>query len=408
MDEKNRDVLENEEPEKLYQLYIRFQSGDKTALDGIFKQKEVKPLCKVDEINKKYRESHMDNVLDSEVFWDNEQDRAKKEWLDSIHSTVTFQFSCLNRMLYKKKKKFFSDAKNTGYGDGKKKKNNGTSKFYEGKYDVSDFNELMYETIVEVFNAKTDENYCLTLDGKKNKGCPIRDGISLLKNISYFTSRKINKRAKISCLDIFDTNNYNKEPEMDFSYFDKYALDEYLYLDGETSRLMMYEEFLKWIKRYDVHKLFKVNSSNIKAVIETIMNSSEVFATDVEGNIKSGSGMRLVTQKMLQKIIKYRHGINIGQENISRDLEFMEQRLLDHLFYSLNYRIGKASESSRIYQKESERFLYELDSKAYVKIFSRAGYELYNASINFIRNKDFNDYFDVLNKYEEAVMDIVS
>ena len=190
LNKEDKSALESKELEKLYQLYIRFQSGDKTALDEIFKQKEVKQLCKVDEINKEYRLSHMDNVLDSEVVLDNEQDRSKIEWLDSTYSKVTFQFPCLNKILYKKKKKFFSDAKNTGYENGEKKKNNGVSKFYDGKYDISDFDELMYETIIEIFNAKTDENNCLTLDSKKNKN-PICDGRSVLENISYFTSLKI-------------------------------------------------------------------------------------------------------------------------------------------------------------------------------------------------------------------------
>ena len=54
-------------------------------------------------------------------------------------------------------------------------------------------------------------------------------------------------------------------------------------------------------------------------------------------------------------------------------MEIIEQRLLDHLLYSLNYRIGKAEESKGIYKKESERFLYEADRKSYIKIFNRRG-----------------------------------
>lgn len=99
-------------------------------------------------------------------------------------------------MLYKKKKKFLSKTKNIGYENSQKIKNGSCSKFYEGEYDISDFNELMNETIIEIFNEKTDENNCLILDGKKNEEYPICDGISLLRNISYFTSRKVNKRAK--------------------------------------------------------------------------------------------------------------------------------------------------------------------------------------------------------------------
>lgn len=407
LNKEDKSALESEEVEKLYQLYIRFQSDDKTALDEIFKQKEVKQLCKVDEMNKEYRLSHMDNVLDSEVVLDNEKDRSKIEWIDSTYSKVTFQFSCLSKILYKKKKKFFSDAKNTRYENGKKKKDNGVSKFYEGKYDISDFDELMYETIIEIFNAKTDENNCLTLNGKKNKN-PICDGKSLLENISYFTSLKINKRAKISCLDIFDTDYDNEESEIDFSYFDKYVVDEFLYSEGSTSRLMMYEEYLEWIKRNDIHKLFKANASNIKVIIETIMNCDNAFIIDVEEDIKVGPGMRFVSQKILQQIIRYRYGINIEQENISKAMKTMEQRLLDHLLYSLNYKIGKAEKSKGIYEKESERFLYNLDKKAYIKIFGRASYELYNESIRFVNSGDFNGYFKQLSKYEDMVIHIVS
>ena len=400
-------VLENEEAEMLYQIYIRVQSGDKTALNEIFKSESAKQTCKVDEMNKEYRLSHLDNVLDSELVLSDEKDKQKKEWMDSTYSKVTFQFSCLNKMLYKKKKKFFSDAKNTGFENGKKKKNNSASKFFEGKYDISDFNELMYETIIEVFSTETDENNCLTLDGKKNEN-PICDGGSLLENISYFTSRKINKREKTSSLDIFDFEYYNEKFEMDFSLFDMYAMKEFLESEGSTSRLMIYAECLRWLKRNDIHKLFKTTSSNIKAIIETIMNCEETFIEDTEGDIKTGLGMRLVTQETLHEIIKYRHNINIEQENISNDLKLIEQRLLDHLLYSLNYRIDKAPESSGIYESESERFLYELDKKAYVKIFGRASYELFDGSVRFIDDGCFNNYLDQLSKYEDMVIDIVS
>ena len=37
LNKEDKSALESEEVEKLYQLYIRFQSDDKTALDEIFK-----------------------------------------------------------------------------------------------------------------------------------------------------------------------------------------------------------------------------------------------------------------------------------------------------------------------------------------------------------------------------------
>lgn len=401
---KNKEKITNkEELDKLYEIYIRVQAGDKSALDELFKATDNKHISRADEINKEYQMSHMDNILDSELVLDNEKSNQEKEWLDSAHSGVAFQFSCLNKMLYKKKKKFICKAKSTGYENGKKANISVQSKFYEGEYDISDFNELMYETIIEVFNGKTDENNCLTLDGKRNEGYPICDGISLLKNISYFTSRKINKRAKNSYLDILDMGYYNEEEKTEPSGFDKYVFKKFLQAESKISRLTIYAEYLEWFKKYDVHKLFKANASGIRAILETVMNCEETFI------LEDGLGMRLVTQETLQNIIKSRHGTNIEQENISKDLEIIEQRLLDHLFYALNYRIGKAVESQGVYEKESERFLCELEERKYVKVFSSISQMIYNKSIRYVNgNISFDSYLGTIKKYEDMVMDIVS
>ena len=415
---KNKDVLlvKKVEAENLYQIYLRVQSGDKSALNELFKSVDSKQISKADEINKEYRMSHMDNVLDSELVLDNEKNKQEGDWIESVNSNVAFRFPCLNKMLYKKKKKFLLNAKKTGYENGQKIKNS-SSKFYEGEYDISDFNELMYETIIEIFNEKTDENKCLTLDGKKNEKYPICDGVSLLKNISYFTSRKINKRAKNSYLDIFDTESWSEEadeenPWATHSRFDEYVVKKFFEPKSRPSRLAIYAEYLEWLQKYDVHKLFKANACDIKAIIETIMNCEDTFIKDMSGDKGTGFGMRLVKQEMLQEIIKSRHNMNIEQENISKNLEIIEQRLLDHLLYALNYRIDKATESEGIYEKESERFLYELDKKPYIKIFSRISYEIYDKSIRFINSdinsNDFGSYFRAVKKYEDMVIDIVS
>lgn len=409
---KSKEKISNEELEELYQIYMRVQSGDKSALDVLFKEVKNKQIFRADEINKEYQMSHMDNVLDSELVLDNEKNGQEDEWVNSAYSNVAFQFPCLNKMLYKKKKRFLATPKNTGYENGKKAKNSGHSKFYEGEYDISDFNELMYETVIEIFNTKTDENKCLTLDGKKNEENPIYDGTSLLRNISYFTSRKINKRAKNSYLDVYGMEYGDKESQTDFSDFDKYAFKRYIESERGTSRLALYAEYLAWLKRNDVHKLFKVNACDIHAIIDTIMNRADIFMKDMSGDNEIGLGMRIVTQKKLQEMIMSRHNINIEQENISKDLEIIEQRLLDHLFYSLNYRIDKAVESKGVYEKESERFLYGSDEMQYIKMFSRISYKIYDESIRFINSDinsgDFDDYFREIKKYEDMIADIVS
>lgn len=404
----DKDILINDnEIEKLYQIYLRVQSGDKSALNELFKETNGKKICRADIVNKEYRMADMDNVLDSELVLDNDKNEKEEEWMYSVYSKVTFQFLCLNKMLYKKKKAFLSKAKNTGY------KNSGYNKFYDGEYDVSDFNELIYETVIEIFNSKTDEDNCLTLDGKKNVKIPICDGISLLKNISYFASRKINKRAKICYLDIYDTQYYNEESETEeLSIFDKYALEKFLETEGGISRLTIYTKYLEWLKRHDVYRLFKANACDIRAIIETIMNCENTFTDDIDNEIKMGAGMRLVKQKTLQEIIKFRHNINIEQENISKDMEIIEQRLLDHLFYSLNYRIDKAAKSIGIYEKESERCLCELNERAYIKMFGRTSYVIYNESVNYINGNvnsyNFENYFRIIKRYEDMITDIVS
>ena len=409
---KSKEKISNEELEEIYQIYMHVQSGDKSALDALFKEVKNKQIFRADEINMEYQMSHMDNVLDSELVLDKEKNEQEDEWVNSAYSNVSFKFPCLNKMLYKKKKRFLATAKNTGYENGKKIKNSGHSKFYEGEYDISDFNELMYETVIEIFNTKTDENKCLTLDGKKNVENPICDGISLLRNISYFTSRKINKRAKNSYLDVYGMEYGDEEAGTGFSGFDKYAFKRYIESERGTSRLAIYAEYLAWLKRNDIHKLFKINACDIHAIIDTIMNRDDIFKKDLSGDNQIGFGMCIVTQEMLQEMIMSEHNINIEQENISKDLEIIEQRLLDHLFFSLNYRIDKAEESKGIYDKESERFLYGLDEMKYIKMFSRTSYKIYDESIRFIKSdinsEDFDNYFREIKKYEDMVIDIVS
>ena len=52
--------------------------------------------------------------------------------------------------------------------------------------------------------------------------------VSLLFNISYYASRKINKRVKNSYLDIYDMENWGGETGTDFSNFDKYAFETFI------------------------------------------------------------------------------------------------------------------------------------------------------------------------------------
>lgn len=144
MGNTDKKVFNNkQEIETLYKIYIRVQSGDKFALNELFKTVDSKQIHRIDVINKEYKMSHMENILDSEFVLDDEKNEQEKEWIGSSNSKVAFQFPCLNKLLYKKKKYFLYRGKNTGYENGKKIKNNASRKYYDGGYDISDFNELM-------------------------------------------------------------------------------------------------------------------------------------------------------------------------------------------------------------------------------------------------------------------------
>lgn len=411
----NTEKLDNkEELEKLYQIYMRVQSGDKSALDELFKAKTVddKTLYKADERYKERRMLNLDNVLDAELILENKKENDKNEqenkWLNSSNSIVDFAFPVLKKMLYNKKRRFLSKEKNIGHENGSH------SKFYSGEYEITDIDSVVYHTILEIFTKKTDGNNCLTIDGKKNNDVPIGDGISLMKNISFFVSIRINKRQESIRLNVPAIGKWDEdEKELTFPLLDMYDFrayvesDEYIGQHGTPSRLPLYEDCLAWLNRNDIHDLFRSDAKDIREIIETILRYPDVFKKEV-WNAKKDISMRFVTQEDLQDIIRSRCGLNIKQENISQDLKIIEQRLLDHLFYFLNYRIGKAEASKGFFDKESQRYLYELDEKSYIKIGSSVSHEIYYGSIHFLKFKDFKNYFMLIERYEDMILEIIS
>lgn len=425
MREKDNDnkLTDTKEAEELYEIYKRVQSGDKDAMNELFQSKQSKRHITpyFDERYRKRRRKNMDNVLDSAFIVDdekqNDQQRREEEWINSDNSDVEFRFSILNKMLTNKKKTLMKEWKNTGYENGEKTEYDTCVKFYGGKYDVTDFNNLMYQTVLEIFNEKTDEECCITLDGKRNSKCPICDGVSLLKNISYFVVKRVNSRAGKCYLDTCGTAYCEDEEDSEAEnlLFDKCSFRKFLEdvdnieVESCTSkRLPLYAECLKWIQRNDVCKLFKSTSCDVQAIIKTIMNCKETFKVGEVGDKDIGFGMRFVTQEVLRELIQDRYNLNIGQENISRNLKYIEQRLLDFLFYSLNYEVCKAKESIGIFEKESERVLCELEEKSYIKMFGKASHEIYKESTRFLSGGDYDSYLETVEMYEDMVMDAIS
>lgn len=234
----------SKELEKLYEIYLQVQSGNKAAMDKLFEAKVIddKPICKADEDNKKERMQNLDNVLDVEFVIENEREKEKNKqenkWLDSSDSMVTFAFPILKKMLYNKKRRFLTNEKNIDHENGNH------SKFYSGEYEITDIDSVMYDTILEIFTKKTDDNNYLTIDDKKNEGEPIRDGVSLMKNISYFVSIRINKRQESIRLDIPIMSYFDEESQEEVSLIlDKCAFDDYL----ENGDEVMLERCLRLI-----------------------------------------------------------------------------------------------------------------------------------------------------------------
>ena len=372
--------------ERLYKNYIRYQSGDKTALDEVFMEvgKNVGETKRIVELEEEYKLSHVDNVLDAVLVQDEIQYRRNNSKLK-----VVFSFSCLNNMVSKAKYYYSKNGIFTGYENGKKIDFHGYKKFHSGKYDTLELEEVIQEIVIKLFQGK--------LSGSN---IDITDGVTLLQNIKYYLGIEVGNYNKVLCKSVPETYIDVRNGE-EISYFDQYSKTSWMQSGNQTSRMLPYSDYLEWMQRNDVCKLFKENAYVIKAIIETIMNCKDTFIANKDGDMELGLGMRLVTQEMLQEIINFRHGINIRQENISTNLKLIEKRLLDHLFYTLNYRIG-----------ESERCLYELDKKAYIKMFDRESYSIYARSIMFVNSNfninEFNIYFNMIMKHKETILGIIS
>ena len=123
--------------EELYQEYLKYQNGDKSALDRVFLEEKDR----LRELANRYYSNlsgteYMDNVLDSEIIKAEIADEQKKH-----NSKIKFRFRCLNKILSNAKWAFDKNYIDTGYRNGVCLKC-GYKKFHKGKYDTSDIQEL--------------------------------------------------------------------------------------------------------------------------------------------------------------------------------------------------------------------------------------------------------------------------
>ena len=368
--------------EDLYQEYLKYQNGDKSALDRIFFEEKDR----LRELTNKYYSSlkgteYMDNVLDSEFIKVKIADEQKKH-----NSKVQFRFECLKQIMYNAKWEYSKEYINTGYGDDTCK-NSGYKKFYEGEYDVSDIQEIMTEIIIMIFQGKLKSNI------------PINDSVSLLKNIKYHLVKEMGQANRLIYKNVPELKCVvdSDGEESYHSHFDEFSEKRWMDSQRDIDRLLVYSDSLKWIIKNDIHKLFRGDSDDIHAIIDGILRYKHMFKS------KNQEGLTKDPYKKLQKYILNTTGRNISDHNIPVAIRIIEQNLLNHLMYALSYEIIKAPKNSNLSKNESKRLLKELDPKRYYKLFGRESMNIYEYCIDYLKSVNyytFESFITTLRRYD--------
>ena len=361
-----------EDVKRLYECYVRYRSGDENALAEVFQNEYY------------YTEDG------------NEQVR------------VGFTFNCLNEMKNKAMSLYGITGRFTGYENGDKLSKCGYKKYHEGIYDVTEIEELIQEIVVELFNCPLVGDKPV-IEGRVSRN-KIKDGYSLLANIKWQLTIRTNQENK-SIDYVMSEARYNSEEE-EFSLYDTFAARQYFdtennLLNGKKdireSRLEIYEECLYWMKRNDICQLFNTSSTTKKAIVNTLLDCN--YDTFIEND---GGGMSLQSQERMIDLIKEKTDVELKQANLSADMKYIEQKLLDHTLYSLTYQVGKAQNSQGKFFKESERYLYELDEKSYIKMFGRESRFLYKMCDSYLSDELKETLFlMILEDKEDVAMPLI-
>lgn len=378
--------------EELYQEYLKYQNGNKLALERVFFEEKDR----LQELTNKYylssdnneAKEDMDNILDSEFIKAEIDDEQKRH-----DSKVKFRFVCLNRILNNAKWVYTKEYIDTGYKNGIHAKG-GYRKFYEGKYDISDIEELMIEIVIKIFQ------------GKLISELPILNADTLLENIKYHLEKEIGKANDSIYKNVSELkkNVDNDGEETYYSYFDVVAEKNWILSQRDIDRLSVYSDSLKWIIRNDIHKLFREDSDNIHAIIDAILAYDDMFKS------KNQEGLTKDPYSKMQEYILHTTGRNILDNNISMDLGVIEQKLINHLMYGLNYEIIRAPKNSNLSKNESKRLLKELDTKRYFKLFGRESMNIYEHCSEYLKDVkaySYENFLSILRKYDDIVYSIL-
>lgn len=396
-----------EEADLIYDLFLRCQAGDKSVLNYLFKMQNEK-ISRVDKLSEEYRMKSLDSTLNPEMKKLHWQFEKEDRETDLNSDNITFNYSILNKMLRNMKKAYSKNSLETGFENGVKKEHQTYKKYYGGEYDITEFAEIMYEVIITIFLGELDGNGCVTFNGKKNKEVPIIDGITLLKNISYFCCIQANEGQSKRFNDISGAEDRENDFQSEhINIFDSYSFEKWQHEEDEkwdepeeVFRLWVYADVLDWLRKHknNIMNLFKKNSTEIQAIINIILSNEKVFENEINGCLK------LVKQKELQQLIYEQTGKWIVLTNISTDLKLIEQRIIDHLFYSMNYNIGDDKKEQAI----NSGYLQELDKKSYFKLFGRESMFIFKICSLCLDDMYKEKFLDHIREHDDAVIPILS
>lgn len=373
---------------------------------------QSREINSINELNEKHRiKNVLDNALNPEMEKLSREYEKADDMIDVKNEDVVFTFDILNKMLSKMKRIYSKNIKDTGYENGAKKKYQTYKKYYLGEYDITEIAEIMYEVIIAIFLGELDGNGCVTLNGKENKEIPIIDGVSLLKNISYFCCIQVNEGQYKRHKDISGTEDRKGSSRLEnISIYDGYSFEKWQDEEAEKwnnqeeiFRLLIYADILEWLRKHkdSIMNLFKKDSKEIQAIINTILSNEKVFENEIDGCLK------LVKQKELQQLIYEQTGKRIVLTNISADLKLIEQRIIDHLLYSLNYKIGD-DKKDQTGCKINNGHLQELDKKRYLKLFGRESMFIYKICSLCLDDMNEEKFLEHIREHDDAVIPILS
>lgn len=262
-------------------------------------------------------------------------------------NSITFNNSALEIMRATSRKAFTEWKKNNLYGQYKKR--------YQGKYDLDSINSYIIEGVYRIYSGQLQDEPVL-------QNQIINCGEDIYKAIKYYLEKHINiENESNRHLDpeVFDPNN--KIDSQDITIYEV-VLDEsdyrkYCYNKNKGSRLNKpYERVLEFISLNNVHLLFREDAHEIHTILEAIEDDETYQMYERECGEHNQRFYKLRPPSEVAKHIKTEYETDIQISNICRDLTVISQKIIDHLFLSLSYKL------------DDDNNLEELEEKHYIKI----------------------------------------